>query len=397
MKYVVVQGDGMADHPQEELSGQTPLEAAETPNMDSIASTGVLGRVTTVPEGTPPGSAVGNLSLMGLDPKKYYSGRAPLEAKGLGVAIEKTDIAFRCNLVRFGKNGDTEIMEDYSGGHPSPQLSNRLIDSLDKELGNEEFRFYPGVSYRNVLIWKGGNQKANLEDINLTPPHDITGEPVLHYLPEGPGSQRLNELQNGAKDLLGGKDDEINGVWFWGTGIKPDIPTLQNRYGLGGAVISAVDLVRGLGSYAGLSPVEVKGATGLIDTNYEGKVQAVKDNIADESLIYLHIEAPDEASHMGKLELKLEAIERIDRRVVGPLIEYLREENDARLLLATDHITGIKSRTHERGPVPFAIFEPQRTGKDPRNDFSEKSAAKTGREFPNGHELMNFFILEGQK
>lgn len=397
MKYVVVQGDGMADHPQEELSGQTPLEAAETPHMDSIASTGVLGRVTTVPEGTPPGSSVGNMSLMGLDPKKYYRGRAPLEAKGLGVAIEKADIAFRCNLVRFGKNGDTKIMEDYSGGHPSQQLSNRLIDSLDKELGNEEFRFYPGVSYRNVLIWKEGNQKANLEEINLTPPHDITGEPVLPYLPEGPGNQRLAELQKGAKDLLGAKENEINGVWFWGAGIKPDIPTFQNRYGLDGAVISAVDLVRGLGSYAGLSPVEVKGATGLIDTNYEGKVQAVKDNLVDDSLIYLHIEAPDEASHMGRVELKLEAIERIDRKIVGPLIKYLRKENEAKLLLATDHITGVKSRTHERGSVPFALFEFQVTGKDSANDFSEKSAAKTGREFPNGPDLMNFFILEGQK
>lgn len=395
MKYVIVQGDGMADHPQKELSGRTPLEAANTPNMDTIASAGALGTVNTIPGDLPPGSSVGNMSLMGLNPKKYYTGRAPLEAKGLGVDLGEKDIAFRCNLVRFGENGSGRIMKDYSGGHPSQESARRYIQSVNEELGGEEFNFYPGVSYRNLLIWQDGRKKINHEEISLTPPHDITGESLERYLPRGPGSKVLLELQNKATDLLRGSEGALNGVWFWGAGVKPEIPTFRSRYGLQGHVISAVDLINGLGAYSGLSPVDVEGATGLIDTNYEGKVDAVQDNLADDSLVYLHIEAPDEAAHAGDLEQKIEAIERIDRKVLAPLLEFLQEENGVRLLLVTDHITGVESKTHERGPVPFAVFENPDSRVEHQSIFSEKSAAGTGKDFPGGQELIDFFLTEG--
>ena len=395
MKYLIVQGDGMADRPQKELSGRTPLEAANTPNMDTIASAGALGTVNTIPGDLPPGSSVGNMSLMGLDPEEYYTGRAPLEAKGLGVDVGEKDIAFRCNLVRFGENGSGRIMKDYSGGHPSRKSARRYIRYVNEELGGREFNFYSGVSYRNLMIWQGGREKINHEEISLTPPHDITGESLKRYLPRGPGSKVLLELQNQATDLLRGSEGALNGVWFWGAGVKPEIPTFRSRYGLQGHVISAVDLINGLGAYSGLSPVDVEGATGLIDTNYEGKVGAAQDNLEDNSLVYLHIEAPDEAAHAGDLEQKIKAIERIDQRVLAPLLEFLQEENEVRLLLVTDHITGIESKTHERGPVPFAVFENPDSGVEPRGVFSEKSAARAEKGFRGGQELIDFFLSEG--
>ncbi len=395
MKYIIVQGDGMADRPQEKLSGETPLAAARTPNMDLIASGGDLGTVNTIPSGLAPGSSVGNMSLMGLDPKRYYTGRAPLEARGLGLDLAKDDIAFRCNLVSFAENGKGTIMEDYSGGHPAQSLARRYVNSINEELGSREFVFYPGVSYRNLLLWKGGRKKVNPEEICLTPPHDITGEPVADYLPKGAGSKKLKGLQKSAEELLRGKGGAIDGIWFWGAGVKPDIPSFQSRYGLHGYVISAVDLINGLGAYSGLSPVQVEGATGTIDTNYEGKVAAVKDNLEDDSVIYLHIEAPDEASHSGDLEEKIEAIERIDRLVLAPLIEFAKKEAGISILLVTDHITGLKSKTHERGPVPFAIRTTPYEGSSDNGVFSEVAAAKTDRKFPEGHELMKYYLSEG--
>lgn len=335
------------------------------------------------------------MSLMGLDPEKYYTGRAPLEAKGLGVDVGEKDIAFRCNLVRFGENGSGRIMKDYSGEHPSQESARRYIQSVNEELGGKEFNFYPGVSYRNLLIWQGGREKINHEEILLTPPHDITGESLKRYLPRGPGSKVLLELQNQATNLLRGSEGELNGVWFWGAGVKPEIPTFRSRYGLQGHVISAVDLITGLGAYSGLSPVDVEGATGLIDTNYEGKVGAVQDNLEENSLVYLHIEAPDEAAHAGDIEQKIKAIERIDRRVLAPLLEFLQDEDEVRLLLVTDHITGVESKTHERGPVPFAVFKNSNSRVEPQSIFSEKSAARTEKDFRGGQELIDFFLSEG--
>ncbi len=395
MKYVIIQGDGMADHPLTELSGRTPLEAANTPNMDEVASTGELGTVNTIPSDLPPGSSVGNMSLMGLDPEKYFSGRAPLEARGQGVPLEDDDLVFRCNLVRFEGNGKEEIMEDYSGGHPTSDEAKQYINLLDREIERSDFKFYSGVSYRNLLVWQNGRGEVEYRDLQLTPPHDITGRQVRDYLPEGPGSKKLNEIQQEAADLLTERGEAFNGIWLWGPGIKPDLPTFRDRYGLNGAVVSAVDLVKGLGAYTGLTTLEVEGATGDIDTDYEGKVAAVKESLEENSLLFLHVEAPDEASHAGDPELKVKAIERIDERVVGPLVDNLSGEENSRLLLVTDHITGIESKTHERGPVPFAITDFDRSKLLPGRKFTEVEASETGERFAAGKDLIDIFI-EGE-
>lgn len=392
MRYVIVQGDGMADHPLEELSGKTPLEAADTPHMDEIASAGELGLVNTIPPDLPPGSSVGNMSLMGLDSGKYFSGRAPLEARGQGVSVKKDDVVFRCNLVSLGKKGKRQIMEDYSGGHPSTEEAGQYVKRLDEELGGDGFKFYSGVSYRNLLIWENGRNEIDSGDIALTPPHDITGEPVEKYLPQGAGADKLKRIQDRAGEILKRESKFFNGIWLWGAGVKPDLPSFQERYGLNGAVVSAVDLIKGLGAFTGLSPVEVEGATGSIDTDYEGKVRAVKENLKDGSLLFLHIEAPDEASHAGDLELKIEAIELIDERILEPLVNYLSAGKDSRLLLVTDHITGIESKTHERGPVPFAIREFSRSDVSPWRKFAEREASRSGEVLERGAELIDLFI-----
>ncbi|MFB6290762.1 MAG: cofactor-independent phosphoglycerate mutase [Candidatus Bipolaricaulia bacterium] len=393
MKYVIVQGDGMADHSLESLSGRTPLEAATTPNMDEVASSGLLGTVTTIPSGLPPGSSVGNMSLMGLEPEKYYTGRASLEARGQGIEVGEDDVVFRLNLVRTEGNGEVEVMKDYSGGHPSSEKAKQFVDLLEGEVVNNGFNFYSGVSYRNLVVWEGGRNEFNHESISLTPPHDITGEPVEGYLPEGPGSEQVREIQEIAKEVLEEKDESFNGVWLWGPGVKPDLPSFKKRYGLTGAVISAVDLIKGLGAYSGLEPVGVEGATGDINTNYEGKVRAVKENLGEDSIVFLHLEAPDEASHAGDLELKIEAIERIDERIIGPLLNYLSEEKENyRLLVATDHITGLETRTHERGRVPFAIVDSGRSNVSRGRKFAERDASEEGNEFETGTELIDLFF-----
>jgi len=395
MRYVIVQGDGMADHPLEELSGRTPLGAASTPNMDEVASAGIIGTVNTIPSGMPPGSSVGNMSLMGLDPTEYFTGRASLEARGQGVEVEKDDVVFRCNLVKLGKGDGNITMDDYSGGHPAPDRAERCLNLLDEEIGTDEFRFYSGVSYRNLLVWKDGKKEIVLEDISLTPPHDITGEPVEEHLPEGSGSEKLLRLQKEAEKFLSEEFETFNGIWFWGAGVKPDLPTFQDRYGLTGSVISAVDLIKGLGIYTGLSSVAVEGATGSIDTNYEGKVLAARESLEEGSLVFLHVEAPDEASHAGDLDLKMEAIERIDSRVVGPLIDHISGVEDSRLLLVTDHITGLESRTHERGPVPFAMAEFAGSSVSPWRKFDEGEASRTGNDFKAGADLIDKFLGKG--
>ena len=394
MKYVIVQGDGMADRPQEELSGLTPLAAAETPNMDAVAGGRQIGLVETIPPSLPPGSSVGNISLMGLNPEEYFTGRAPLEARGQGVKIDPDDVAFRCNLVKFGENGKGRVMADYSGGHPSDSEAEAAIKALEEEAGGGQFRFYSGVSYRHLMVWKGGRSEINWEGANLTPPHDIPGEPVEEYLPGGEGSDALGELQKKGKQVLSDFPGESNGIWFWGAGVRPDIPTFEARYNLEGTVVSAVDLIKGIGNYSGLSPVEVEGATGFIDTNYEGKVKVALGNLEEDSLVFIHIEAPDEASHMKELETKLEAIERVDKLVVGPLLDSLAGNHNTRIMTVTDHVTGVKSGTHERGPVPFAMagiddLKDRRDGK-----FSESAARQAGREVSGGPELYDLFLSE---
>ena len=354
MKLVVLLGDGMADLPLAELQGKTPLQAAKKPNMDLLARRGRSGLAQTVPEGFPPGSDVANLSVMGYSPARHYTGRAPLEAAAMGVSLGEADIAFRCNFVTIVDG----IMKDYSAGHITSEEGRELIDALKPLMPDR--RLYAGVSYRNLLVLKAGAKAL------CTPPHDISDQPVAEHLPSGPDSARITELMEAARPVLAchpvnerriatGKNP-ANAIWLWGQGPAPAMPSFAEKYALLGAMISAVDLLKGIGRYAGLEVIDVPGATGTVDTNYEGKVQATLDALKRCDFVYLHIEAPDEAGHEGNLKLKVRAIELFDEMVVGPVVEGLQKSGqDWRVLLLPDHATPIAIKTHSCDPVPFTI------------------------------------------
>jgi 2,3-bisphosphoglycerate-independent phosphoglycerate mutase len=390
MKYVVLLGDGMADHPVDSLDGKTPLQAAFKPNMDLVARESRSGLVRTVPEGMPPGSDVANLSVLGYDPHQYYSGRAPLEAAAMGVRLAPDDIAFRCNFVTV-VNG---IMGDYSAGHITSEEGQELIKSLKPLM--PEGRLYPGVSYRNLLVLKAGAQAA------CTPPHDITDRPIDDYLPNGQDSALLRDLMEASRPVLASHPINLkraadgkrpaNMIWLWGQGRAPSMPTFRERFGLNGAMISAVDLLKGLGVYAGLEVINVPGATGTIDTNYEGKVSAALEALQRLDFVYLHIEAPDEAAHEGDVEQKVRAIELFDREVVGPMIRGLKESGqDWRVCLLPDHATPISLRTHTNEPVPFAIIG-QGIEPDGVHEFGEGAAKRGGYGTVDGMELMELLV-----
>ncbi len=373
-KYIVILGDGMADRPLKELEGRTPLEAANIPHMDKLAQEGTCCWVKTVPAGMPPGSDVANLSVMGYDPERFYTGRAPIEAASMGVELGEKDIAFRCNLVTI-ENG---VMKDYSAGHISNEEAAQIIESLQKELGDERFSFYPGVSYRHLMVWRGGPK-----EMECIPPHDISDQEVENHLPRGEGSQELRDLMEKAKEILAnhpvnkariaeGKNP-ANSVWFWGQGPRPWLPAFQERFGLSGGVISAVDLVKGIGVLAGLTPISVPGATGYIDTNYQGKVEAAIELLKEHQFVYIHIEAPDEAGHQGSVETKIRAIEDVDSKVVAPLVEWAKRcDHRVRILLTPDHPTPIEIKTHSADPVPFVIWDNQRQEKGV-NAYNERA------------------------
>ncbi|VVB71343.1 2,3-bisphosphoglycerate-independent phosphoglycerate mutase 1 [uncultured archaeon] len=355
MKFVVILGDGMADLPLAALQGRTPLQVAKKPNMDLVAGHGRSGLALTVPDGFPPGSDVANLSVMGYEPQKYYTGRAPLEAAAMDVPLEKEDTAFRCNFVTI----DGGIMKDYSAGHITSEEGRELIEALAPLMPGK--RLYAGVSYRNLLVLKEGSRAV------CTPPHDISDQKVEAHLPRGQDAKLLIDLMEAARPVLAahpvnrkrlaeGKNP-ANAIWLWGQGPAPAMPAFQEKHGLKGAMISAVDLLKGIGKYAGLKVIEVPGATGTIDTNYEGKVEAAMQALRRLDFVYLHVEAPDEASHEGDLEQKIRAIELFDKRVVGPLLEGLEKGGkDWRVLLMPDHATPISIKTHSRDPVPFTIM-----------------------------------------
>jgi len=354
MKLVVLLGDGMADLPLAQLQGKTPLQAAKKPNMDRLALRGRSGLAQTVPEGFPPGSDVANLSVMGYSPSLYYSGRAPLEAAAMGVVLGKADIAFRCNFVTI----EDGIMQDYSAGHITTEEGRELIEALQPLMPQQ--RLYAGVSYRNLLVLQAGAKAI------CTPPHDISDHPVASYQPRGPDSEQLIRLMDAARPILAGHPVNkkriaagkrpANAIWLWGQGPAPAMPSFAEKYGLKGAMISAVDLLKGIGRYAGLEVIDVAGATGNIDTNYEGKVQAALQALKRLDFVYLHVEAPDEMGHEGNTELKVKAIELFDERVVGPVVEGLEKSGeDWRVLLLPDHATPISIKTHSRNPVPFNI------------------------------------------
>jgi 2,3-bisphosphoglycerate-independent phosphoglycerate mutase len=400
MKYIVLLGDGMADEPLEELGGKTPLAQAKTPRMDALARAGQLGLAETIPKGFHPGSDVANLSVFGYDPGACYSGRSPLEAASMGVELGVDDLAFRLNLVnlvpRFGKL----YMADFSAGHISTAEARELIQTLEAELGGDEFHFHPGVSYRHLLVWKNGGDR-----LRLTPPHDLTGQSIENYLPQGEGAEKLIYLMNSAQLLLNNHpvnirrktegQPEANSIWLWGQGRAPRMETLKEKFGISGAVISAVDLIKGIGIYAGLDVIEVPGATGYIDTNYRGKAQAALEALKTRDFVYLHVEAPDEAAHAGNLDDKIRAIESFDEEVVGTVIDHLPDLGDFRVLVLPDHPTPVRKMTHSSGPVPFILFGSR--GEFPPAEgnisgYDEASAASTGILIHPGHLLMHNLI-----
>ncbi len=397
-KYLILVGDGMGDEPQEELDGKTPLEAAHTVHMDQLASQGILGLTETIMPHQEPGSDVANMAILGYDPDRFHTGRAPLEAASMGVKLAPDDVAFRCNLVTVepGAGGDL-ILADYSAGHISSEHGRLLVNALQESLGNELFQFYPGVSYRHLLVWRGGRA-----DLSITPPHDVIGQTVAGYWQVYDEVHELKSLMESARQVLA--EQELNrqltsqgkragnAIWLWGQGVTPIMPSLNDRFGIHGVVISAVDLLKGLGICVGLEAVSVPGATGYLDTNYAGKVAAAMEALQERDLVYLHVEAPDEASHEGNLKLKIEAIEAFDTQVVGAALEACRELARVRLMVITDHLTPIRIRTHARGLVPFAICELPGGQVGALRGFCEKSAASTGLSIKPGHTLMEAFI-----
>jgi 2,3-bisphosphoglycerate-independent phosphoglycerate mutase len=402
MKYVVILGDGMADMPVSELGGKTPLQKAHTPNMDRLAREGLIGRVRTVPKGMHPGSDVANLSILGYDPREYYSGRAPLEAASIGIELAAGAVAFRCNLVtlKFNKDRTRAIMEDYSSGHITTPEARELIMEIDRTLGSEKIRFYPGTSYRHLMVWADGSV-----DIECVPPHDILGKEIMDYLPVGAGEQVIRNLMQESVGILDrhpvnlertkeGKNPG-NSIWFWGQGRRPEMPKFYEKYALTGALVSAVDLTKGLGIYAGFGILEVPGVTGWLDTNYEGKAEATLEALKKVDFVYLHVESPDEAGHSGNYENKLKAIEDFDKLVVGNVMEGMKRFAEYRILLLPDHPTPLAMRTHTDEPVPFALFDSRvkRENKDVVYDESinERNDILV---FEEGHKLMDYFIKE---
>lgn len=397
MKFVILLGDGMSDWPVPQLGDRTPLQAAHTPHMDRLAHDGKTGQAWTIPEGMATGSDVAALTILGYDTRHLYTGRSPLEAASIGIELQPSDVAFRCNLVVLGEADGQRTMVDFSGGHITTEEASRLVDALNAELGGDTFRFYPGVSYRHCLVWRQGPL-----GINLTPPHDISDRAIAEYLPSGDGAAELRRLMDASQEIFREHpvnrhrrrqgEAPISSIWLWGAGKRPQIPSFRDRYGIDGAVISAVDLHKGLAIYAGLEPISVPGATGWLDTNYAGKVDHALKALQSKDFVFLHVEAPDEAGHQGDVQAKVQAIEDFDAKVVGPMLEGLRQRFDAfRVLLLPDHPTPLVLKTHVREPVPIALYgsgvEP-----DAGETFDESVRDKGSLDVQQGTELMRLLI-----
>jgi 2,3-bisphosphoglycerate-independent phosphoglycerate mutase len=392
MKYIVLLCDGMSDHPQEALGGKTPLQAARKPNMDRLCAAGELGLASTgVPE-LPMGSDVGNMAVLGYDPRKYYTGRAPLEARNLGVELKKGEVAFRCNLVHV-QGG---VMDDYSAGHLSTDDAKPLIKMLDERLGGDKLRFIPGTQYRHLAVLKG----AGFEGAKCTPPHDISGRAIEGFLPAGSKGKELRQIMQDSGLLLEGHEvnrerrregkKTANMAWLWGQGRPASLPSFKERFGLEGSVISAVDLIKGLGLTIGLEVVEVPGATGWIDTNFIGKAEAGLKALKKRDFLFLHLEVTDEAGHKGDPETKTKAIEEIDSKVLGRLLAGL-EGQDFRLLVIPDHPTPCELKTHANEPVPYLLYD-SRKAQGSGKAYDEASAASMGLNRTEGWTLMESFI-----
>lgn len=386
----------MADYPIKELGERTPLEVARTPNMDYIVKNGRLGRVKTIPDKMNPASDVANISILGYDPQQFYTGRGPLEAANLGINLCSDDIAFRCNLITA--SGD--ILRDYSAGHISSHEAEMIIASLNDKLGNDQIEFYPGVSYRHLMLIRNATN-PNLEKVVCKAPHDIIGQSIAKNLPKGKDADFIINLMQESRNILEKheinlvrldlKENPANMIWLWGQGKKPNMPTFKDKYGLTGSVISAVDLIKGLGRIIGLDVINVVGATGYYDTDYEAKGRAALKALQEKDFVFVHVEAPDEAGHNGDLREKITAIERFDLLVVGTILEAFKDRDDFRILILPDHATPVSLKTHTSDIVPLAMFG-KGIASDGFEKYSEKEAEKAKLVFENGCELMDYFM-----
>lgn len=392
MKVIILLGDGMSDISYNELGNKSPLQYAATPNMDFLAQHGQVGLAVTVPAGLPPGSDVANLSVFGYDPRTCYTGRSPLEAISMGVVLGPDDVAFRMNLVTLKPQGSKIYMQDFSAGHISTAEARELVETLQKELGSPEIEFHAGVGYRHLMVWRGGK-----DGMRSTPPHDISGKAILESLPSGEGADTLTNIMNHSQMVLHShpvnvrrKEQNLppaNSVWLWGHGKTPRIETYREKFGLSGAVISAVDLIKGIGICAGLDIINVEGATGYIDTNYLGKGQAALAALENHDFVYVHVEAPDEASHAGSMQHKLQAIEDFDRQVVGTVLEGVQKFGDYAILCMPDHPTPVRLMTHTSDPVPFVIYRGGAGEGNGAVSYDEVQAKSTGL-LVEGHSLL---------
>ncbi len=397
LKYVIVLADGMADLPISELGGMTPLEYASTPAMDSLACGGSMGMVKTVPDSMKPGSDVANLAVMGYNPSTCYSGRSPLEAISVGVSMKETDVVFRCNLVTLSEDGDYEqkVILDHSSGEISTEDADILMDAVREAFQNEEFKFYTGTSYRHITVWDKGQL------LEMEPPHDHLGQKIGAFLPENPKFRAmmkksfdvLNNHPLNVKRAAEGKN-KANSLWFWGAGTKPALQNFKEKTGLSGTMISAVDLLKGIALGAGMQSVDVKGATGSLDTNYIGKANAaVKALLEDnQDFVYIHVEAPDEMGHQGNLHHKVRSIEEIDKNIVAVVKKALEDAKESfRILVLPDHPTPICIRTHTSDPVPYVLYDSENI-QNHSTCFSEKTAQNTGVFQPDGYRLIELLI-----
>ncbi|HBR15540.1 MAG TPA: cofactor-independent phosphoglycerate mutase [Candidatus Omnitrophica bacterium] len=396
MKYIVIVPDGMDDRPVEALGGRTPLQAAHTANMDFLAQNGMTGLIQTIPNGMHPSSDVGNMSLLGYDPKACHTGRAPLEAASLGIHLKEDEIAFRCNLITI----EGEKMVDYSAGHIPTKEASVLIDSLNTEIKLEGVKFYSGKSYRHLLLLKCPDPEI-YNKIPTTAPHDILGKTIKPYLPKGPEAELLLTLMERSKEIflnhpvnqvrIDLKENPANMIWLWGQGTRPHLPSFKEKFGVDGAIISAVDLVNGIGKLAGLEIIHVPGATGYIDTDYLGKARHALKALKNKDFVYIHIEAPDEAGHNGDLQAKISSIERIDKEIVGTILDHFERHDDYRLLVLPDHPTPVELRTHTADPVGFVMYG-KGVHPDGSDKFHEAASKEKGLKFKSGEALMEYFI-----
>jgi 2,3-bisphosphoglycerate-independent phosphoglycerate mutase len=403
VKYLVMLCDGMADEPNEALGNSTPMEKANKPCMDSLAAKAEVGIVKTVAEGLKPGSDVANLSVLGYEPAVYYSGRSPLEAASIGIDLKDTDVTLRCNLVTLSDEEDYEkkTILDYCADDISSEEAKILIEYIQEKLGNDKFRFYPGVSYRHCLVWSNGNPHPGV----LTPPHDITGKVITDYIPKGEAVDELYDLMKKSYDLL--KDHPVNkariargkrpanSIWLWGEGTKPLLDNFSEKFGKKGSMISAVDLLKGIAICAGMNSVDVDGATGYLDTNFDGKCKAaIEEFKKGADLVYIHVEAPDECGHRGEIENKVKAIEMIDEHILAPVVEFLRGYDDFAVLVCPDHPTPLSIRTHTSTPVPYLIYDSKNEINSGVKVFCEKEARETGNYIEKGFTMMNYFLTK---